>query len=117
MSHTSTVSRTKRAVTKPRRVDFFMQMQDLRCVLLAAAGLSTAAIAGKTGLTECQVSYRLGKSEQGRRRGDPTQRSLYRQGMSPIASLVVALASGSGPIREQVTERLYKRGLYTPKSR
>lgn len=86
--------------------------------MLAAAGLTTTAIAKKTGYTEAQVAYRIGKSEKGRKRGDLTQRAAYRMGSSPVANLIVALVgSNRSPIKRQVTETLDKRGLYTPLSR
>jgi hypothetical protein len=104
--------------TPPKRVDFFAQMQDFRCVALAAAGFSTESISKATGYSEGQVAYRVSKSERGRKRGELTQRAAYRNGKSQIATLIVALVTRNGsPVKKQVAETLDKRGLYAPKSR
>jgi hypothetical protein len=48
------------------------------------------AIAEITGLTIGQVRYRIMKAESiGRRKGQPTQRTLYRRGESPAVQAVI----------------------------
>ena len=69
-------------MTTHRRVDFFRNSDDLEAVVLAGLGFSTALIVKKTGLTPCQVSYRLGKAR--------VKRSDYRNGGSQVAKVVIA---------------------------
>lgn len=67
-----------------------MDDDDLRCAMLAALGFSTKMIVEQTGLTPCQVSYRLTKGR--------IKRKDYRDGTSDIAQRVidrVVPASGS----------------------
>lgn len=104
--------------TLPSRVDFFLNANDLRCVLLAAAGWSTAAIAMQTGLTVGQVVYRLHKSEKRRAAGTPTLRKAYRGGTSPVAKMIATFVAGkTGPVRKSITSGLDRKGLYTSRSR
>lgn len=67
-------------MTKPRRVTW-LDDDDLRCALLAKLGFSTKMICETTGLTPCQVSYRLNKAR--------IKRKDYRDGESDMAELVV----------------------------
>lgn len=97
-------------------VDFHANATDFQCVLLAAIGWGSAAIADYTGLTEGQVQYRIGKAETGRRKGEATARQMYRTGKSPVAQSVVAAITGRGSVvKKQITTTLDKRGLYAPR--
>jgi hypothetical protein len=100
-----------------RYVDFFTNAQDFLCVMLAALGWSTRAIAEHTSLSEGQVSYRIGKSEQGRKKNDLTQRMAYRNGKGDVAHVVVSTIAAKGSTAHKaVTRTLDGRGLYSPKS-
>ncbi len=99
-------------------VDYHANAQDLQCVMLAALGWTTAAIAKQVRLTEGQVVYRISKSEFGRRKGELTARTQYRQGKSDIAQAMVVQISGNrSPVRRFVVATLDKRGLYSPRPR
>lgn len=99
-------------------VDFHANATDFQCVLLAAIGWGSAAIAEYTGLTEGQVQYRIGKAETDRRKGEATARQLYRTGKSTVAqSVVAAITSKSSTVKKQITTSLDKRGLYSPRPR
>jgi len=67
----------------PKRVRFALASgtRDFDVMKFGAFGLTTKYIMRETGLSSCQVSYRLAKS--GIRRMD------YRNGVSPIAKLVM----------------------------
>lgn len=69
-------------VAEPRPVDFDLNPDDLECALLGKAGWHTQAIAEATGLTQSQVTYRLGRA--GVKRAD------YRNGQSEMAKFVLA---------------------------
>lgn len=51
--------------------------EDIRCAILAGMGFSTKMIMAETGLSACQVSYRLSKGRIYRRD--------YRDGTSDVA--------------------------------
>jgi uncharacterized protein YjhX (UPF0386 family) len=69
---------------RPMRVDFFQNDRDFTVALMGELGFSTAFIMAKTGLTFCQISYRLGRAE--------AKRSNYRNGDSPIARSILQTA-------------------------
>jgi hypothetical protein len=97
-------------------VDFHANQTDFLCVMLAACGWSTRAIAAHTNLTEGQVVYRIGKSERDRGDGNLTQRSAYRNGSSPVANAIVQTISSRGSmVSREVKTTLDSRGLYTPR--
>lgn len=58
--------------TPPRRVDFFARSDDFAVALHGAMGRSTTFIARLTGLTPCQVQYRLSRAQ--------IRRADYRNG-------------------------------------
>jgi hypothetical protein len=62
------------------KVDFFHNAADTQAALLGSLGFSTSYIQARTGLTQCQVLYRLGKAT--------IRRSDYRDGQSPLAQKV-----------------------------
>lgn len=64
----------------PRRVTW-LDDSDLQCAMLAALGFSTKMICERTGLTPCQVSYRLNKGR--------IKRKDYRDGTSAVAERVI----------------------------
>jgi hypothetical protein len=102
--------------SSPKFVDYHSSARDFQCVLLASIGWSTLAISNYTGLTEGQVAYRIEKSERGRRKGDSTQRTMYRQGRSGVAHVVVqTITKAASPVSQHVATMLDKRGLYDPK--
>lgn len=66
--------------TKPLRVGWTSD-EDLQCAILGALGFSTKYIMEQTGLTACQISYRLRKGT--------IKRADYRDGTSAMAQRVV----------------------------
>lgn len=76
--------------TKPRRVNFFQNSQDLQAAVMGSLGFSTEFIATCTKLSPCQVLYRLGKAK--------VKRSDYRNGHGQVSLLV------GNRLRSQVTE-------------
>jgi len=77
---------------KPMRVNWTSD-EDLRCAILAALGFSTKYIMEETGLSACQVSYRLGKGK--------IKRKDYRDGTSDMAQRVIERAvPGKKAIKE-----------------
>lgn len=69
--------------TKPQRVTWTTD-SELQCAILGALGFSTKFIMAETGLTQCQVSYRLGKGR--------IKRADYRNGESDMAEMVLRRA-------------------------
>lgn len=69
---------------------------ELRCCMLAALGFSTQFIMQETGLTACQVAYRLNKGM--------VKRADYRNGGSAIAQRVMerVIPSNNSGIRSQL---------------
>ena len=101
----------------PRRVDFHGNASDFQCVLLAALGWTTFAIANETGLTKSQVEYRLRMAEEKERAaGKKSARFQYRNGQSPVAKLAVAqLLGGRSKVKKAIVTSLDKKGLYAPR--
>lgn len=66
--------------TKPKRVSWSND-ECLEVAILGALGFSTRYICERTGLTPCQVSYRLGKGS--------IKRADYRNGESAMAQRVM----------------------------
>ena len=64
-----------------RRVDLLDDPADFQCALLASLGFSTRYISQKTGLSACQVTYRLTKGQ--------VRRADYRNGTSDIARSIL----------------------------
>lgn len=62
----------------------FARADDFKCILLGRLGFSTAYVMSQTGLTFCQVLYRLKKAE--------TKRASYRNGESAEARAIVGYA-------------------------
>ncbi len=100
----------------PRRVSFFQFESDLQCPLLAAIGLSTAAIADITGLTVGQVMYRIMKFEGAvRRSGEQTSRRKYRDGKGEIATALIDSVTGHrSTVKNIIVSKMEKKNLYTP---
>lgn len=67
--------------TKPIRVTWTSD-DELRCAILAGMGFSTRFIIAETGLTACQISYRLRKAT--------IKRADYRNGESAMAERVLS---------------------------
>lgn len=74
----------------PKTVDFLNHQDDHSCVLLASMGFSTAYICERTGLSACQVTYRLTKADLTRASG--MSRSDFRNGTSPFAKIILSSA-------------------------
>jgi hypothetical protein len=70
--------------TQPRRVNIDDET-DFQCLHLGATGMSTRFIQNQTGLSPCQVTYRLQKFA--------IRRMDYRNGTSPIAQEVLKTAA------------------------
>lgn len=66
--------------TKPQRIHWTSD-EDIRCAVLGGMGFSTKMIAENTGLTNCQISYRLHKGN--------IKRRDYRDGTSDVAARVM----------------------------
>lgn len=113
---TTTKKRLEKDKASPRRVDYFGNASDFQCVLLAAIGLSTEAIAGMTDLTVGQVMYRIMKSQSGRRKGEPSERMKYRNGSSDVVQTVISTVASSprSSVVKKVSQQLDDKGLYTP---
>jgi len=73
--------------TKPIRVTWTSD-DELQCAILAGMGFSTKLITEQTGLTACQVSYRLHKGQ--------IYRKDYRDGSSDVAQRMMNSAPTSG---------------------
>jgi len=65
---------------KPKRVTWSTD-EELECAILGALGFSTKFIMERTGLTHCQVGYRLNKGS--------IKRADYRNGQSEMAERVL----------------------------
>jgi len=70
-----------------RRVDFWDDVDDHTCVLLASLGFSTRYICERTDLSPSQVTYRLKKA--GLTTENHASRSDFRNGTSPMANIVL----------------------------
>ena len=84
---------------KPQRVQWTSN-EDLRCAILGAMGFSTKFIAEQTGLSPCQISYRLHKGS--------IKRTDYRNGESAMAQRVIELVTPSNPVVIRSTLNLTK---------
>lgn len=96
----ATTSVPRKITAKPRLVDFLNEKDDHECAFLAAMGFSTYYIAERTGLSPCQITYRIKKagltSDSGASRRD------FRNGVSPFAKTLLGIA------REQVDQDLVR---------
>jgi hypothetical protein len=63
------------------KVSFLENRWDMEALVLGSLGFSTEYIQARTGLTMCQIGYRLHKAA--------VRRADYRNGVSPTANLVV----------------------------
>lgn len=89
-------------MTKPKKVDW-LDPDDLRAVCMAQMGQSTVAIVRETGLTSCQVQYRLMKSN--------TKRSDYRNGKSKMAKLILSrMMPSDAVIRGMIKAQIATKG-------
>jgi hypothetical protein len=86
--------------TPHRRVDFFNEVDDHTCVLLASLGFSTRYICERTDLSPSQVTYRLQKA--GLTQDNKASRMDFRNGVSPMAKVVL------GQVRQAADEQLIK---------
>jgi len=76
--------------TRPMRVNWASD-EDLQCAILGAMGFSTRFIGEQTGLSPCQISYRLSKGR--------IKRADYRNGESEMAQRVMdQVAPKSGKV-------------------
>jgi hypothetical protein len=75
------MKRTLTRITQPREVNFFGNPEDFKVALMGELGFSTQAICDHTGLTPCQVTYRLGKAQ--------VKRANYRNGKSALAETII----------------------------
>ena len=76
--------------TRPMRVNWASD-EDLQCAILGAMGFSTRFIGEQTGLSPCQISYRLFKGR--------IKRADYRNGESEMAQRVMdQVAPKSGKV-------------------
>lgn len=93
-------SKAKIARTIARHVDLLHDETDFKVCTLASLGLSTKAICIQTGLSFCQVNYRLNKAS--------IKRKDYRDGESPVAAFIMRQAQGmAAPIvKKAIVARL-----------
>jgi hypothetical protein len=68
-------------MTTKRRLVTWSSDEDLQCAILGALGFSTQYIMEQTGLSACQISYRLRKGT--------IKRADYRNGTSDMAQRVM----------------------------
>ena len=68
------------------KVNYFENRADMEVALMGALGFGTDYIAARTGLTHCQVLYRLGKAK--------ICRVEYRNGDSQLARQVFGSVKG-----------------------
>jgi hypothetical protein len=86
--------------TKPIRVTW-TRSDELRCAMLAGMGFSTKLIVRETGLSPCQVTYRLNKAR--------IKRADYRNGTSYLAHQHMAeLTTDAETIRRLLKLRIIK---------
>lgn len=78
---------------KPRPVNWTSD-EDLKAAIMGAMGFSTKFISEETGLTPCQIGYRLNKAS--------IKRASYRNGQNEMAQRVIerAMPGRSRDIRE-----------------
>ncbi len=89
--------------TKPIKVTW-TRSDELRCAMLAGMGFSTKLIVKETGLTPCQVTYRLNKAR--------IKRADYRNGQSHVAQMTIRHAQTDPDIiRKALKLRIIKRNL------
>jgi hypothetical protein len=86
----SQLEAVRKVKAKARRVDFLAERTDFNCAQLGALGFSTRFIKEKTGLSPCQISYRLRAA--GLTTDAGLSRQAYRNGESPFATHVLMLA-------------------------
>lgn len=86
----SNTSFSRKIPVKARPVDFFEQHTDHDCALYAAMGFSTKFIAEKTGLSDCQIGYRIAKAGLTTENG--TSRMDFRNGTSPFCRPLLSAA-------------------------
>lgn len=67
--------------TTPRRVDLLNDPADFQCAALGAQGFSTKFLMERTGLSACQVTYRLHAAS--------VRRCDYRNGHSQVAKALL----------------------------
>lgn len=76
---------------KPIRVKW-QSDEDLQCAILGAMGFSTKFIGETTGLSNCQITYRLSKGR--------IKRADYRNGESEMAQRIIdRMTPGKSAIR------------------
>jgi len=86
--------------TKARKITWTSD-EDLRCAILGGMGFSTKMITSETGLTPCQVSYRLNKAH--------IKRKDYRDGNSVVAKRVMnAIPNKNTGIRNLLSLEIIK---------
>jgi hypothetical protein len=83
--------------TIPRRVTW-ASSEDLRCAIMGALGFSSKFIGEQTGLTPCQISYRLKIGN--------IRRSDYRNGNSHIAQRVIDKVAPTNQVQIRKTLNL-----------
>lgn len=99
----------------PQMVDFHVNEIDMKILMLAAMGRATSSISTETGLTECQVMYRIAKFDGRRGRDENTLRRGWRSGESLISQSICSQITGMrSPARKVIERILDKRGLGSP---
>ena len=88
-----------RITATPRRVDFKVNKDDFLAAWLGELGRTTKYIQSRTGLTACQVTYRLNKAN--------VRRMDYRNGITATSQAIEELAK---PMQRQLRSRLEQHG-------
>jgi hypothetical protein len=83
---------------KPTRVDVLHNETDFRVALMGALGFTTECISGRTGLTRCQVDYRLHKAG--------ITRASYRTGNNPLAKKLIEKMPGAQLLRNDLRVKM-----------
>ena len=90
-----------KTLTRALKVSFSESETDRRVATLAEFGMSTKFICEETGLTPCQVSYRLNKAQ--------IKRRDYRDGKNAVAEIILTSNSKKrDPVYDEVEEIVMK---------
>jgi hypothetical protein len=96
----SRYEKQKIARAMARKVDLLYNEDDFQVCLMGSLGMSTKAICESTGLSHCQVTYRLNKAQ--------VSRAQYRNGTSAVAKeLMKRNTHFAAPIvKKEINKRL-----------
>jgi hypothetical protein len=92
--------KAKIARATARKVDLLYNPDDFKVCMMAGIGMSTKAICEATGLSHCQVTYRITRAN--------IKRAAYRNGESPVAKAMLRQTTevAAPLIKKQLIARL-----------